>query len=288
MLSLMHTKEFVGKYASLKKVIKKRGSLLIAYSGGVDSALLAAAAKEVLCGRSHCVFLDSPLVPRSAVQDAKRIAHDLGLSFEIIRQPALGEAMLRNPADRCYHCKKSDAKILKKRAQELGLSCVADGVNLSDRNEHRPGIIASTGEGIVHPFIEAGITKEDIRNIARECGHDFWNKPSAACLSSRIPYGEEITEEKLHTIEAAEEYLHAQGFDQVRVRLHRGTARIEVENRKIPELAVIRAGIVEEFKRMGITYVSLDLEGYRSGSMDEVIPSGQSRIKGTGFRADEW
>ena len=274
MLSLMHTEEFVGKHASLKKVIEKRGSLLIAYSSGVDSALLAAVAKEVLGRGAHCVFLDSPLVPRSAVQDAQRIAHNLGLSFEIIRQPALGEEMRRNPPDRCYHCKKSDAQVLKKRAQELGLSCVADGINLSDRNEHRPGIIASTEEGIVHPFIEAGITKEDIRNIARECGYDFWNKPSAACLSSRIPYGEEITEEKLRMIEAAEDYLHTQGFDQVRVRLHRDTARIEVENRKIPELAVIRAGIVEEFKRMGITYISLDLEGYRSGSMDEGIPSG--------------
>lgn len=270
----MRTKEFVGTYASLKKVIKKRGSLLIAYSGGVDSALLAAVAKEVLGGRAHCVFLDSPLVPLSAVQDAQRIAHDLGLSFEIIRQPALGEVMRRNPPDRCYHCKKRDAQVLKKRAQELGLSCVADGINLSDRSEHRPGIIASTEEGIVHPFIEAGITKEDIRNIARESGYDFWNKPSAACLSSRIPYGEAITEENLRMVEAAEDYLHAQGFDQVRVRLHRGTARIEVENRKIPELAVIRAGIVEEFKRMGITYISLDLEGYRSGSMDEGIPSG--------------
>ena len=263
------------KYEALMQQIGKRRSMLIAYSGGVDSALLATVAKEVLGDRTCCVFLDTPLVPRSAVIEAERLGHDLGLSLEIVREPALRDVIRRNPPDRCYHCKKTDAQILKKRAHELGLSCVADGVNLSDLDEHRPGIIASTEEGIVHPFIEAGITKEDIRSIARECGYDFWNKPSAACLSSRIPYGEEITEERLRVIEAAEDFLHSKGFLQVRVRMHCGIARIEVDNRDIPRIAAMRGEIAKEFRKLGILYSTLDLEGYRSGSMDEVFPGGE-------------
>jgi pyridinium-3,5-biscarboxylic acid mononucleotide sulfurtransferase len=262
------------KYAALKQQIGKRESMLIAYSGGVDSALLATVAKEVLGERTHCVFLDSPLVTRSAANGAERLGRELGLSFEIIREPVLNDTIRRNPPDRCYHCKKTDAQILKRRAFELGFSCVADGINLSDLHEHRPGIIASTEEGIVHPFLEAGITKGDIRNIARECGYDFWNKPSAACLSSRIPYGEEITDEGLRMIEAAEDFLHSKGFLQVRVRLHCGTARIEVENRDIPRIAAMREEIAKELRKLGIMYISLDLEGYRSGSMDEVLPGG--------------
>lgn len=261
-------------YAVLKQTIAQRSSMLIAYSGGTDSALLAAVAKEVLGERAHCVFLDSPLVPGSAVSGAQRIAHDLNLSFEIIRDPVLNDIIRRNPPDRCYHCKKIDAEILKSKARERGLSCVADGINLSDMGEHRPGIVASTEEGIVHPFIEAGMRKEDIRRIARECGYEFWDKPSAACLSSRIPYGEEITEKTLRRIEATEEYLQARGFLQVRVRMHSGIARIEVDKTDIPGISAIRDEIVKEFKRLGISYVTLDLEGYRSGSMDEVLHGG--------------
>ncbi len=259
------------KYEALKQQIGIRKSMLIAYSGGVDSALLAAVAKVVMDERAHCVFLDSPLVPRSAVIEAERIGYSLGLSFEIIRENAINDTIRRNAPDRCYHCKKTDAQILKRRAHELGLYCVADGINLSDINEHRPGIIASTEEGIVHPFIDARINKEDIRNIARECGYDFWNKPSAACLSSRIPYGEEITEKCLRMIEVAEDYLHSKGFLQVRVRMHSGIARIEAKNRDIPRIAGMRDEIAKEFRKLGISYITLDLEGYRSGSMDEVL-----------------
>jgi uncharacterized protein len=258
-------------YAVLKEKIAQRSSMLIAYSGGTDSALLAAVAKEVLGERARCVFLDSPLVPGLAVTGAQRIAHDLGLAFEIIRNPVLDDIIRRNPPDRCYYCKKIDAHILKRRARECGLSCVADGINLSDLEEHRPGIVASTEEGIVHPFIEAGMTKEDIRRIARECGYEFWNTPSAACLSSRIPYGDEITEKTLSMIETSEEFLHSRGFLQVRVRMHSGIARIEVDKGDIPGITAMKDEIVKEFKKLGFPYVTLDLEGYRSGSMDEVL-----------------
>lgn len=247
--------------------------MLVAYSGGVDSSLLTAVANESLGEKTLAVFVDSPLMPRSAVRAAEDTARDLGLSFEIARVPALVEAIRPNPPDRCYHCKKLVSQILKEIAGKRGFSCVADGVNCSDRNEHRPGIRASSEEGIVHPFIEAGMSKADIRTLARERGYPFWEKPSAACLSSRIPYGEEITGEKLRMIEEAEEYLQSKGFLQVRVRLHQQVGRIEVGPNDIFGIVAIREEIAGAFRAIGIPYTTLDLEGYRSGSMDEVLKS---------------
>ena len=267
----MTAPEISAKREALARYIADCGSLLIAYSGGVDSGLLAVLAQEILGDRAHCVFIDSPLVPRSAVRDAEQIAAALGLSFEIITVQGIDDTVRRNPPDRCYFCKAADARLLKQRAGELGLACIADGVNLSDLGEHRPGLRASTEEGIVHPYIEAGITKADIRAIARERGLEFWDKPSAACLASRVPYGEEITDEKLRMIEAAEEVLHEAGFTQARVRCHAGIARIEVTPDEIPRLIAMRDALVPALKRTGFSYITLDLQGYRSGSMDEVL-----------------
>jgi uncharacterized protein len=203
---------------------------------------------------------------------AQEIARDLGLTLDIIEVPLMNNAGFRmNPADRCYYCKKISAVHLKKQAAELGLACIADGINVSDTGEHRPGLRASTEEGIVHPFIEAEITKQDIRDIAKKRGLPVWQKPSAACLASRIPYGDAITAGKLRRIEDAEAYLARLGISQVRVRLHGNLARIEVHKEDRKNILEQQSAVVKKLKDLGFTYVTLDIEGYRSGSMDEVL-----------------
>ena len=249
-----------------------KGSMLVSFSGGVDSSLLAVLAKESLGSNTRCVLLDSAVVPRKAIEEAKKIAEDFSLQLDIIPLHIMGdEKFTNNPAERCYWCKKNSSAALKWRAEELGFACIADGINVSDTGEHRPGLTASTEEGIYHPFIEAGCTKQDIRDIARECGLPVWQKPSAACLSSRIPYGDSINAEKLGMIEEAEAYLAGLKISQLRVRLHGTIARIEVHNDEREKILEHQAAVIREFKRIGFSYVTLDLEGYRSGSMDEVL-----------------
>jgi pyridinium-3,5-biscarboxylic acid mononucleotide sulfurtransferase len=260
------------KKTALENLIASCGSILVSFSGGVDSALLAFVARNVLGGRSHSVFLDSPLVPRSEVDDAKILAGKLGVSLDIVDVSLMEHEIIRNnPHDRCYHCKKIMARVLKDMATTYHLACIADGMNLSDLDEHRPGLIAATEEGIMHPFIMTGITKEDIRQIAYDYGLEVWNKPSAACLASRIPYGDEITTVKLRMIEQAETFLAGKGFIQFRVRLHGRVARIEIPPADFERLLAVREEIIQYYREIGIFYITLDLAGYRSGSMDEVI-----------------
>jgi uncharacterized protein len=260
-----------GREQALRERIAGMGSLLVSYSGGLDSSLLAALGREILGNRCRAALLESPVVPQAAVREARETAASLGIALDVIPVPLLEEeTFLANPRDRCYHCKKVSARVLKERARELGISCVADGTSVSDLGEHRPGIRAGEEEGILHPFVEAGITKADIRAIAHRRRYTFRDKPSAACLASRIPYGERITVENLGMIEEAEERLRGMGFTQVRVRLHGTVARIEVLPGEMERLLKERSRILDSFGSIGFPYVTMDLAGYRSGSMDEV------------------
>jgi uncharacterized protein len=260
------------KEQRLREEIAGRVSMLVAFSGGVDSSLLAAVAREVLGDRCRAVLLESPVVPRAAIREARETAGYLGIPLDVVPLPLMErESFSANSPRRCYHCKKLSARVLKEWAGDHGFAWVADGTSASDLGEHRPGIRAGTEEGIVHPFIEAGITKEDIRALARRRGYGFWNRPSEACLASRIPYGEEITAGKLRRVEEAEEKLHALGFSQVRVRVHGPVARIEVMPEEMERLWRERERILKSFKDTGFPFVTVDLAGYRSGSMDEVL-----------------
>lgn len=256
----------------VRKALSSKGRVLVSYSGGVDSSLLASIAKDALGDEVLCVILDTETYPRRELDEAQNFAKSRGLDFQVVRYSALEDpAFKANPVDRCYLCKKASSRILKKIAKEMGIEWIADGVNLSDYGDYRPGIAACQEEGIWHPFADLGISKEDIREMAREMGLPFWDKPSSACLSSRIPYGEPLSTEKLGIVEVAEDLLRDLGLRQVRVRAHGKVARIETLGCDTENILFNKDLIVEAFKELGFDYIALDLEGFRSGSMNEVL-----------------
>ncbi|HPS91768.1 MAG TPA: ATP-dependent sacrificial sulfur transferase LarE [Methanothrix sp.] len=260
------------KFEDLKTGIAAKERVLVAYSGGVDSSLLAAVAHDALRGDALAVILDCDTMPRRELEHAKELAELLGLNYRVAEFPIMKEEQFcGNPANRCYICKKRSAAILKSIARAEGISCIADGVNLSDYNDYRPGIAACDEEGIWHPFVDAAITKEDIRILAKGLGLPVWNKPSAACLASRIPYGQPITQGSLRMVDEAEQYLMSLGFLTHRVRCHGRLARIELLVQDMARAMVCRDEIARKFKAIGFDYVALDMEGFRSGSMDESL-----------------
>lgn len=266
------------KLANISRKIAEKEKILVAYSGGVDSSLLAKIARDVLEENALCIILDSETLPRSELVYAKDLARSLGLNYEVAKCPSLAEdEFVQNHHNRCYYCKKVSFAMLENLADERDIACIADGMNLSDYDDYRPGITACNEMGIWHPFVDAGISKEDIREIAKNMGLPFWDKPSSACLSSRIPYGEKITVENLRMVELAEDYLKALGFLQVRVRTHGKLARIELLGKDIEKALNSKEKISKELKSIGFLYVTIDLDGFRSGSMNEVL-----RIAGRG------
>ncbi len=262
------------KAQRLHALLESYGSVIVAYSGGVDSAYLALAATRALGLNALCITADSPSYPDHHRQMARTIAQEAGLRHEFVTTGELEQPAYRaNPTNRCYHCKHELYSTLTAVATERGIPVIVDGNNADDRGDYRPGRVAATEFGVRSPLDEVGLTKAEIRALSREAGLSTWDEPASACLSSRIPYFSEVTAEKLQMIERAEAALRALGFRICRVRHHDTLARLELGPAELaramePEL---RERIVRELRALGYRHVTIDLQGYRTGSLNEGI-----------------
>ena len=262
------------KEARLYSRLEEFDSLLIAYSGGVDSAYLAYAASRALGERMLCVTADSPSYPRRHRDLAERIAREFGLPHQFIETSEMDRPEYRaNPANRCYYCKTELYEHLSELATARGFSAIADGSNADDRGDYRPGRQAAREFGVKSPLDDADLTKTEIRELSRRAGLPTWDEPASACLSSRIPYQSEVTVGKLSMIERAEDALRRHGFRVCRVRHHDTVARLEIGRDEMARALDpdISAALVRELKAIGYQYVSLDLQGYRTGSLNEIL-----------------
>lgn len=259
------------KLNRLKEIMAGMESVLVAYSGGVDSTFLLKVASDVLGAKALAVIGDSSTLPSEEKQQAIEIAEKLNVRYQVIESREISNPdFAMNSKDRCYWCKSELFSKLREIADREHIKYVVDGSNADDRSDFRPGARAAREYGVRSPLQEAGLTKDEIRKLSCDMGLPTWDKPSMACLSSRIPYGEEITEDKLEKVEKAERILKSLGFKQVRVRHYNETARLEVAESDIPRLAEpdLRKEIVAGLKAVGYRYIALDLEGYRTGSMN--------------------
>jgi len=263
------------KYDRLKTALDGLGSVCVAFSGGVDSTFLLRVARDVLGPKVLAVTASSETYPSAELKTAEELADAMGIEHVVISTSELTIPGFRlNPPDRCYHCKRELFAKVRQVAEQHGIAQVADGSNADDVNDYRPGARASEELGVLAPLRDAGLTKGDIRALSRELGLPTWNKPAYACLASRFPYGDEITPEALTMVERAEGVLHELGFGQCRVRHHGHMARIEVEPQLVQRLASSECAgaVVQRLKALGYRYVTLDLQGYRTGSMNEGLP----------------
>lgn len=260
------------KYIELINCLKKMDKAVLAFSGGVDSTFLLKAAKEALGDNVKAVTIQSPYIPKWEIEEAKQSVSKLGIEHEIIEVPIIDE-IRTNPEDRCYLCKKALFIRIKSIAEEQGYNYVIDGTNFDDTGDYRPGLAALKELNIRSPLMECMLTKQEIRDYSKELGLNTWDKPAYACLLTRIPYGNELKEEDFIKIEKAEKYLMEQGLRAIRVRCHGNLARIEVSKNDISKLfnEIILKEISDQLKQYGFQYVTLDLEGYRTGSFNETI-----------------
>jgi uncharacterized protein len=246
----------------------------VAFSGGVDSTLLLHIAHEELGDRAMALLASSPTYPNFEILQAKRSAEQMGIRYiEVLSKELEIPSFTCNTPRRCYYCKKELFELCQKKAEDLGLKHVVDGSNYDDLGDYRPGMEAARELGVRSPLMEASLTKEEVRELSRWMGLPTWDKPSLACLSSRFPYGTEITPERLEQVRRAEEHLRSLGFRQLRVRYHGELARVEVEGKEIDRLLDenLRQQVVRFLKEVGFVYVTLDLQGYRTGAMNESL-----------------
>jgi uncharacterized protein len=268
------------KSASLQAQLRSFGRLLVAYSGGVDSGFLAWAAHRELGASMMAVLADSPSLARFQMLDAIAFAEERGMPLHIIETSEMERAEYRrNDAARCFHCKDELFTRMEDYRQSSGFDVIAYGVNLDDQGDYRPGQNAARQHGIAAPLLEAELTKQDIRQLAREAGLRLWDKPASACLASRIEYGRPVTRENLSAVEQGEEALRRLGFRQFRVRHHGQIARLEIAREELPRAMTLEMAseLTAIFKALGFLYVTLDLEGFRSGSMNALLPADSLR-----------
>ena len=266
------------KREALEERLRSLGRTLIAYSGGTDSAYLAWVAHHVLGSGTLAVIADSPSLARFQLEDAVAFAREQDIPLEIIHTGELERAeYVRNDGSRCFHCKDELFTVMEQFAQERDFQAIAYGVNLDDKSDFRPGQVAASRHRVFAPLLDAGLTKAEIRELAREAGLRIWDKPASACLSSRIEYGRPVTVEALSAVEKGEDELRRLGFRQFRVRHHGEIARIEISREELSRALSeqMAAEFTRIFKALGFKFVTLDLEGFRSGSMNSLLPASE-------------
>ena len=272
----MSAPDLAAKQHALDTHLRRLGRVLVAYSGGVDSAFLAWATHRVLAANALAVIADSPSLARTHLSDAIAFAQEHAIPLEVIQTDELDRPeYARNDSQRCFHCKDELFTVMEKFREQRGFDAIAYGVNLDDQGDFRPGQQAARRHHVAAPLLDAGLTKQDIRTLAREAGLRVWDKPASACLSSRIEYGRPVTREALQTVEDGEDALRVLGFRQFRVRHHGDIVRIEIGRDELPRALApeMAAEFTRIFKALGFQFVTLDLEGFRSGSMNALLPA---------------
>lgn len=276
------TPELAAKRDRLLAILTGLPGVAVAFSGGIDSTVVAKAAALALGPKAVAVTADSRSVPRSELATAKELAAVIGIRHVIVRTEEFDNPdYLKNDGTRCYHCKSELYSQVERLLPELGVKVMASGANLDDRGDYRPGLIAAAEHAVRHPLQEAGFTKADVRVLARHWGLPTWDKPAAPCLSSRLAPGLAVTPERTRRVEEAEAFLRSLGLRECRVRYHEGDlARIEVPLAEVPQLAAepVRGRLAREFRRLGFRFVTVDLDGFRSGSLNDLVPLEVRRI----------
>ncbi len=263
---------------NIEKRLLKLPSFAVAFSGGVDSTFLLAVAKKVKPEKLLAITVSSQFVPKREIESAKQIAVSLGVEHICLDVDVLeNEDVVGNPFDRCYHCKKQIFSLIKKTAERMGVNTLVHAVNLDDLKDYRPGLKASQELGVISPLADAKFTKSDIRRLSKQLGLETWDKPSQSCLATRIPYHTKIRAETLAMIDRAEAFLQELGFVQVRVRCHGKTARVEVEPERVETIfkKELRQRISAAFVKFGFEHTSIDIDGYKTGKMNQQAVTGQ-------------